>query len=131
MLNQFKDLMKTEGPKADRKLRLGIIGTGWIASVYAEAFVYFDDITVTAIADLVPGKAEAFKEKYGFSDAVCYPSHKELVDNNPDLDAVFVCTYNRAHAECTIYALDAGINVLCEKPMCVTLDEAEIGRAHV
>ena len=41
-----------------------------------------------------------------------------------ELDAVSVCTYNRTHAECSIYALEHGVNVLLEKPMCVTLDEA-------
>ena len=41
-----------------------------------------------------------------------------------EMDAVSVCTYNRTHAECTIYALEHGLNVLLEKPMTVTLDEA-------
>jgi predicted dehydrogenase len=41
-----------------------------------------------------------------------------------EMDAVSVCTYNRTHAECTIYALDHGLNVLLEKPFTVTLDEA-------
>jgi predicted dehydrogenase len=45
--------------------------------------------------------------------------------DNEELDAVSVCTYNRTHAECVIYALKKGINVLLEKPMCVTMDEAE------
>ena len=48
-----------------------------------------------------------------------------------ELDAVSVCTYNRTHAECTIYALEKGVNVLLEKPMCVTLEEAvEICKAE-
>jgi len=52
-----------------------------------------------------------------------YRSHKELLDNE-ELDAVSVCTYNCTHAECAIYALEKGVHVLLEKPMCVTLDEA-------
>ncbi|MDD3410765.1 MAG: Gfo/Idh/MocA family oxidoreductase, partial [Eubacteriales bacterium] len=58
-----------------------------------------------------------------------YPSHKELLENEKNLDAVSVCTYNRTHAECTIAALEAGVNVLLEKPMCVTLEEALAIRA--
>ena len=42
-----------------------------------------------------------------------------------NLDAVSICTYNATHAECTIYALQKGVNVLLEKPMCVTIEEAE------
>ncbi len=57
-------------------------------------------------------------------------SHKEMLDSI-DLDAVSVCTYNATHAECTIYALEKGVNVLLEKPMCVTLEEAiEIRKAE-
>ena len=50
---------------------------------------------------------------------------------NEELDAVSVCTYNRTHAECSIYALKKGVHVLLEKPMCVTLEEAvEIRKAE-
>ena len=52
-----------------------------------------------------------------------YSSHKELIDNE-QLDAVSVCTYNTTHCECTVDALQAGIHVLLEKPMTVTLEEA-------
>ena len=52
-------------------------------------------------------------------------------DKSLNLDAVSVCTYNCQHAPCTIYALENGINVLLEKPMCVTTEEAvEICRAE-
>ena len=92
------------------------------------------DVESVAAADLIPGKCEAFfKAKapgMDISKLHFYPSHKELVDNE-DLDVVSVCTYNRTHAECAIYALEHGINVLLEKPLCVTLDEAvAIARAE-
>ena len=89
------------------------------------------DVEIVAGADLVEGKAEAFFKKYGIEGVRCYNSHKELIDNEKDIDAVSVCTYNKTHAECTIYALEHGVNVILEKPMCVTLDEAvEICRAE-
>ena len=47
-----------------------------------------------------------------------------LDDESLKLDAVSVCTYNCTHAECTIYALQKGVSVMLEKPMCVTLEEA-------
>ena len=53
----------------------------------------------------------------------CYPSHKEMLDAE-QLDAVSICTYNATHAECAIYALNKGVNVLLEKPMSVTTEEA-------
>ena len=47
-----------------------------------------------------------------------------LADSSLKLDAVSVCTYNRQHAPCTIDALNAGVSVLLEKPLCVTMEEA-------
>ena len=102
---------------------MGIIGTGWISEAHIESYLRCPDVEIVAAADLVPGKAEALFEKLGVSGVRFYSHHKEMLDLET-LDVVSVCTYNRAHAECTIDALHAGVHVLVEKPMCVTLDEA-------
>lgn len=124
IMDEFKNAPAKEEIKSGRKLRVGIIGTGWIAEAHANEMLKMEDVEIVALADLVPGKAKAFAEKWNLTDARCYLSHKELLDAETDLDAVSVCTYNRTHAECSIYALKKGVNVLCEKPMSVTLDEA-------
>ena len=124
------DFVTEERKDNGRKLKIGIIGTGWIAECHMESYLKMDDVEIVAGADLVPGKADAFFKRYGLENVRTYPSHKELIDNE-ELDAVSVCTYNMTHAECTVYALEHGVNVLLEKPMCVTLDEAvEIRRAE-
>ncbi|MBO4229533.1 MAG: Gfo/Idh/MocA family oxidoreductase [Clostridia bacterium] len=111
---------------AKKKLRIGIIGTGGIARWHAYQYLKMDDCKIVALADLVPGKAQKFAENLGIKGAKYYNSHKELLDDAEalGLDGVSICTYNRQHAEPTIYALDRGINVLLEKPFTVTLDEA-------
>ena len=120
----------TEEREYGRKLKVGIIGTGWIAESHAESYNHMPDVEVVALADLIPGKAEKFAKRYGFESARLYPDHKSMLENE-QLDAVSVCTYNRTHAVCTIDALKAGVNVLLEKPMCVTTEEAvEIMRAE-
>lgn len=106
-----------------KKLRVGIIGTGWIADSHMASYKKMPDVEIVAGADLIPGKAEAFFKKHGIENVKCYPSHKELIDNEK-LDAVSVCTYNCQHAEPTIYALNHGVNVLLEKPFTVTTEEA-------
>ncbi len=114
----------------NRKLKVGIIGTGWIAGSHIDSYKRMPDVDIVAGADLVPGKAEAFFKKNGYEGVRCYPDHKAMIDAE-ELDAVSVCTYNRTHAECAIYALNHGVNVLLEKPMCVTIEEAvEICRAE-
>ncbi len=123
-LDAFKDVKNEKAIDASKKVKIGIIGTGWIAEAHINAYKKQTDVEVVALADLVPGKAEAFKEKYGVEGARCYSSDVELLANEKDLDGVSICTYNCQHAPCAIHALDAGINVMLEKPFTVTLEEA-------
>ena len=130
VLGQFTQGMEEKKVDATKKLRVGIIGTGWIAEAHIESYKRMKDVKVVAMADLIPGKAEKFAKRYGIENCNFYPDHKSMLDNE-QLDAVSVCTYNTQHAPCTIYALEKGVNVLLEKPMCVTTEEAvEIMRAE-
>lgn len=131
VLSQFKPAEeKKEVGSTGRKLKIGIIGTGWIAESHIQSYLNQPDVQIVAAADLIPGKAEAKMKKYGIEGVRCYPSHKELLDNE-ELDAVSVCTYNAQHMAPTIYALEKGVPVLLEKPFTVTLDQAvEIMKAE-
>ena len=110
----------------DRKLRIGIIGCGWIAGAHLDSYKRMPDVEIVAGCDLIPGKAAKFFKDGGVEGVKTdYASHKEMLDDESlQLDAVSVCTYNRQHAIPTIYALNKGINVMLEKPFTVTLDEA-------
>lgn len=122
-MNNFTSNQNAQGEvKSDRKLRIGIIGTGGIADSHINSYKKQPDVEIVAGADLIPGKAEKFFKDNGV-EAKAFTDYKEMVDTM-NLDAVSVCTYNRTHAECTIYALEHGLPVLLEKPMTVTLDEA-------
>jgi len=111
---------------ASKKLRVGIIGCGWIADSHIACYKLMPDVEIVAGADLIPGKAEAFFKKHGVEGVKTdYASHKEMLDDESlKLDAVSICTYNRQHAEPAIYALKKGVHVMLEKPFTVTLDEA-------
>lgn len=107
----------------DRKLKIGIIGTGWIAKSHCDIYKELDDVEIVAGADLIPGKAEAFFKKNGVEGVRCYESGHAMLEAE-ELDIVSICTYNCQHAPCTIDALEHGVNVMLEKPFTVTLDEA-------
>lgn len=116
-----------------RKIRVGIIGTGGIAEKHVASYKKQPDVEIVAACDPVPGKAEEFMRRNGVTGVRFYPSEREMIADNAALrlDCVSVCTYNRQHAPCAIRALDAGINVLLEKPFTVTTDEAvEVMRAE-
>ena len=122
-MNNFTSNQNAQGEvKSDRKLRIGIIGTGGIADSHINSYKKQPDVEIVAGADLIPGKAEKFFKDHEV-EAKAFTDYKEMVDTM-NLDAVSVCTYNRTHAECTIYALEHGLPVLLEKPMTVTLEEA-------
>ncbi|MGI6238256.1 MAG: Gfo/Idh/MocA family protein [Christensenellales bacterium] len=130
VLNQTQQAAPEQAIDTSRKLKIGIIGTGWIAESHIESYKNMPDVEIVAAADLIPGKAEAFMARYGVEGVRFYPSHKELLDAE-SLDAVSICTYNTEHARPTIYALEKGVHVLLEKPFTVTLDEAvEVCRAE-
>ena len=131
VLDAFKDL-KQDNAKVDRskKLRIGIVGTGWIAEAHIQKYKMMDDVEIVAGCDIIEGKAEKFFKTWEVEGVNCYTSDIEMYKRE-NLDAVSICTYNATHAECAVNALNAGVNVLLEKPMCVTTEEAvEIMKAE-
>ena len=124
-LDAFKESHEVTVVDTTKKLRVGIIGTGWIADAHIKSYLKQLDVEIVAGADLIPGKAEAFFKKHGVENVKCYESGAALVsDKSLNLDAVSICTYNRQHAPCAIEALNAGLHVLLEKPFTVTTEEA-------
>lgn len=103
------------------KIKVGVIGCGSISESHFHAYHVNPDVEIVAVCDLVEDRARAKAEKYNASNV--YTDYHELLAN-PEVQAVSVCTWNNTHAEISIAALRAGKNVLCEKPLCKTVDEA-------
>lgn len=130
ILDRFKNAPQEQEVVGDKKVRVGIIGTGWIAEAHAVEYKKMPDVEVVAAADLIPGKAEAFCKENGLEGVRCYESGHAMLEAE-QLDAVSICTYNCQHAPCAIDALEHGVNVMIEKPFTVTLDKAiEVMRAE-
>ena len=123
-LNDLSGGAKETVVNTEKKIKIGIIGTGWIAGSHAISYKKLPDVEIVACADLIPGKAEAFCKEWGLEGVRCYESGHAMLEAEKDLDGVSVCTYNCQHAPCTIDALEHGVNVMLEKPFTVTLDEA-------
>lgn len=104
------------------QIRVGIIGAGGIArAAHLPGYQALDDVQVIAVCDVMPERAEAFAQEHGIPKA--YDSFEAMLAEE-DLDAVSVCTPNYAHKAATVAALEAGMHVLCEKPMAMNLAEA-------
>ena len=121
--DRFKENQAEVVIDTEKKLRIGIIGAGWIAEAHIDMYRRMPDVDIVAVADLIPGKAEKLCQNYGVEGVHYYLSGHEMLEAE-QLDAVSVCTYNTQHAPCAIDALEHGCHVMLEKPFTVTLDEA-------
>ena len=131
ILDRFKSVIEeVRGADNGKKVKVGIIGTGWIAEAHAVGYKQMEDVEIVAAADLVPGKAEKFCKDNGLEGVRCYESGHAMLEAE-ELDAVSICTYNCQHAPCAIDALEHGVHVMLEKPFTVTTEEAvEVMRAE-
>jgi UDP-N-acetyl-2-amino-2-deoxyglucuronate dehydrogenase len=107
------------------KLRFGIIGTGGIARAHANALRGLADrAELVAACDTVPAAAEKFGQEFGIP-TYGGPDAVERLLERKDIDAVSLATPSGLHAEQACAALRAGKHVLTEKPMCITLEQAD------
>jgi predicted dehydrogenase len=104
-----------------QKIRIGVIGAGSISEMHFSSFANNPDAILTGVCDLKEERAKAKAEKYNIPNV--YTNYHDLLAN-PDIDAVTICTWNNSHAEISIAALKAGKNVLSEKPLCKSVEEA-------
>src|SRR6266700_2769256 len=104
-----------------RTLKIGRIGIGVGGAEILPAMEAMDTVEVVAGADIVPTTLERFSER--FPGAKTYASAEGLC-NDPNVDAVWVSSPNRFHAEHTMLAARSGKHVVVEKPMAVTLADA-------
>jgi len=105
-----------------QRLGFGVIGCGRIAPKHTESIVAIPDAELVAVCDIVPEKAESFARKY---NAVAYLDYKELLQRD-DIDIVTIATPSGSHAEIGIAAAKAGKHVMVEKPMAMTLADADL-----
>ena len=103
------------------RLRFGILGCGVIGPHHARAIAGLDSAELVAVADVVPELAEKLAGEYECS---WHTSLEEML-SGADVDAVCVCTPSGMHADDAIAALEAGKDVVIEKPVDVTLKAAD------
>lgn len=105
---------------ADRPLRAGIIGAGWIGRAHAQTLARRLDVTVAAVCDLDGALAA---EAAALSGAAVFSDWRQMLDT-AELDLLWVCTPPAAHAEPAIAWLDRGLPLYLEKPIARSLDDA-------
>ena len=105
-----------------QKIKIAVIGVGNISGVHIGAYLKNPNVELYAFCDINEATLKAKGEKYGINRL--YTDEQTMLQELPEIDAVSICTWNSAHAPCTILALSYGKHVLCEKPMAMNATEA-------
>ena len=107
-------------------MKYALIGCGRIATNHVTAAVN-NNLEIVAVCDVVPEKMEAILEKHnlaGDKSIKRYTDYKKMIEEN-DLELVSIATESGKHAAIALDAIDAGINVIIEKPMAMNMADAE------
>lgn len=104
-----------------KKVRFALIGSGIIADLHARVISMMQDAILVGVYNANISSAEKFANKYGIK---VFNSFKSLLESN-DVDCVCICTPNKFHTEQAVAAMRSGKHVVCEKPMSITLKEAD------
>src|SRR5579875_3348098 len=105
------------------KVKVGIIGSRFEADIHAVSFQMMpDEAEVVAVASPTQGHAAELAKKYGIGRV--FLDYRDLL-KEPDIEMVTITAPNYLHAQMTIDIAKAGKHVVCEKPLCMTLEEAD------
>jgi predicted dehydrogenase len=112
---------------------IGFVGAGWMGSTLLKRLVERDDVHIVALCGRTRDKAEAVLKDLGLSTNLFTDDYEAMLQN-PEVQAVFICSPNGSHGKQSIKALEAGKHVFCEKP-CATkysdyLKQIELERAN-
>jgi predicted dehydrogenase len=104
-------------------VRVGIVGSQFQAECHAGSIAMIDgDMTVVAVASPTPGNAQKLADRFKIPKV--YTDYRELAAD-ADIEAVTITSPNALHCEMTLAFARAGKHVICEKPLCLTLAEAD------
>ena len=111
-----------------KRLRYGIVGTGGMGSGHARTLQRIEDAQLVAVCDIVPEVAESIGEEYNVPYTTDY---RQLIARD-DVDAVIIATPHYFHPEIAVHAMENGKAALSEKPISVTVAQADamVAAAH-
>ncbi|HEX3047344.1 MAG TPA: Gfo/Idh/MocA family oxidoreductase [Bacillota bacterium] len=104
------------------KVKVGIIGCGWFGNFHLDNLMNIEGVEVVALAS--PNEEKLRKTGAKVSGARLYSNHGEMYEQEPGLDAVFVCVPPDSHQDAEILAAERGIHLYIEKPIALSMEKA-------
>ena len=108
-------------------MKYALIGCGRIATNHIKA-VLNNKLELVAVCDVLPKKMEALLAKHGLenNEAILrYTDYKQMVEEHPEIQLISIATESGLHAEIALYCIDHNINLIIEKPMAMSMTDAE------
>ena len=108
-------------------MKYALIGCGRIAVNHIKA-VLNNQLELVAVCDILPEKMEALLAKYDLQNDASiarYTDYKKLLSEHPELQLISIATESGLHAEIALACIDAGVNVIIEKPMAMNMADAD------
>ena len=114
-----------------KKIKVGVIGTGFIGPVHVEAIRRQPNTEVIALSEINEELARDKADSLGIERA--YGDYKELIAD-PDVEVIHICTPNHLHYQIAKEGILAGKHVVCEKPLAMNVEEGkelvELAKEH-
>lgn len=108
-------------------MKYALIGCGRIATNHIKA-VLNNKLELVAVCDVLPEKMEALLAKHGLENdeaILRYTDYKQMVEEHPEIQLISIATESGLHAEIALYCIDHNINLIIEKPMAMSMTDAE------
>lgn len=107
-------------------INVAIVGTGNISNAHIQGLLTFPErCKIVAMCDIYEEKAKELVQKYELKDVQTFDAHEKMLASGIKIDLVHICTPPSSHAEIAINCMNAGKNVLVEKPMAPSLKECD------
>ena len=103
-------------------VRVGIVGSQFVASIHAESVLRYPGAALAAVASPTAQHAQSFAERFHVPH---WSTDPLAMIQSPEIDVVIIASPNDTHAPLTLAAAQAGKHVICEKPLCLNLAEAD------
>lgn len=106
-------------------MNYALIGCGRIAINHIKAVVN-NNLDIVAVCDVIPEHIDILFDKTNFTKQVDrYEDYKKMISEHPELELIAIATDSGKHAEIALYCIDKGINVIIEKPMAMSMKDAD------
>ena len=108
-------------------MKYALIGCGRIAINHIKAVIN-NQLELVAVCDVLPSKMEELLSKQGLAenkDILRYTDYRQMIEEHPEIQLISIATESGSHAEIALYCIDQGINLIIEKPMAMSIADAD------